>query len=180
MGYIQPSLRLALCEMASNSLPALRCASIHFHRSSGWAESSALYGISGTLAQSLKKMLRCRLRLLGIEVHSYEQNAVNLPGWLFSSAILTFSFQMVPATCGAHEGFHRSSGHQVHEVGEGLLNVRLVIRVLENERLRLGQLAHGRSRRVRFFRYADVFRVVGHAHEVHGRVDLDVVAQAGA
>ena len=33
-------------------------------------------------------------------VHSYEQKAVNLPGWLFWSAILTFSFQIVPATCG--------------------------------------------------------------------------------
>src|ERR1019366_6654477 len=61
-GYIQPSLRLALWEIASNSLPALRCESIHFQRSSGWLESSELYGISGTLAQSLKKMLRCRLR----------------------------------------------------------------------------------------------------------------------
>src|SRR5271167_373972 len=45
-------------------------------------------------------MLRCRLRLSYWEVYSYEQNAVNLPGWLFSSAILTFSFQIVPATAG--------------------------------------------------------------------------------
>ena len=45
-------------------------------------------------------MLRCRLRLSGIDVHSYEQNAVNLPGWLFASAILTFSFQIVPAISG--------------------------------------------------------------------------------
>ena len=45
-------------------------------------------------------MLRCRFRLLGAEVHSYEQNAVNLPGWLFSSASFTFSFQIEPATSG--------------------------------------------------------------------------------
>ena len=55
----------------------------------------------GSAAQSLKKMLRCRLRLSGMAVHSYEQNVVNLPGWLFSSAIFTFSFQMLPATSGS-------------------------------------------------------------------------------
>ena len=34
-GNIMPSLRLALCEIASNSLPALRWLSIQFQRSSG-------------------------------------------------------------------------------------------------------------------------------------------------
>ena len=43
-GYIQPSLTLALCEMASSSLPAFRCASIQFHNSVGSLESSALNG----------------------------------------------------------------------------------------------------------------------------------------
>jgi hypothetical protein len=43
-GYIQPSLTLALCEMASSSLPLFRCASIQFHRSVGRVESSALNG----------------------------------------------------------------------------------------------------------------------------------------
>ena len=41
-----------------------------------------------------------QVAIVGLEVYSYEQKAVNLPGWLFSSAIFTFSFQMVPATCG--------------------------------------------------------------------------------
>src|SRR5439155_25200779 len=45
-------------------------------------------------------MFRCRFRLSCCDVYSYEQKAVNLPGWLFSSAILTFSFQIVPATSG--------------------------------------------------------------------------------
>jgi diaminopimelate decarboxylase len=58
VGYIQPSERLALCEIASSSLPALRCASIHFHRSSGCQDSSELKGAADTLAQSRKKMLR--------------------------------------------------------------------------------------------------------------------------
>src|SRR3974377_2452508 len=98
MGYIQPSLRLALCEMASSSLPALRCLSIQFHRSSGCQESKALKGAGGSWAQSRKKTLRCRLRLSYCEVHSYEQKAVNLPGWLFSSAALLFSLQTVLAT----------------------------------------------------------------------------------
>ena len=67
-------------------------------------------------SQSLKKMLRCRLRLSGVEVHSYEQNAVNLPGWLFSSAILTFSFQTVPATFGCHERLDRRARRQLEQV----------------------------------------------------------------
>ena len=70
VGNMRPSERLALCEMASRSLPALRWPSIQFQRSTGCFESSALNGIAGTLAQSLKKMLRCRFMLFGIEVHS--------------------------------------------------------------------------------------------------------------
>ena len=110
-------------------------------------------------------------------MYSYEQKAVNLPGWLFSSAIFTFSFQIEPATSGLMKAFTGVSAEHVHEVRERLLNIRLVIGVLEDKRLCCGQLTHGRSRRVRFFRYAHVFRVVGHTHEIHGRVDLDVIAQ---
>jgi hypothetical protein len=44
VGYIQPSLTLALCEIASSSLPLLRCASIQFHSSVGRLESSELKG----------------------------------------------------------------------------------------------------------------------------------------
>ena len=47
---------------------------------------------------------------------------------------------------------------------------------LENERLRLRHLADCRAGRVRFLGDAHVFGVIGHPHEVHGRVDLDVVA----
>src|SRR5262245_37866545 len=86
--------------MARSSLPALRWASIHFQRSSGWFESIEENGISGTCRHSRKKMLRCRFWLSGIDVHSYEQNAVNLPGLLLASATLTLSFQIVPAICG--------------------------------------------------------------------------------
>ncbi len=38
--------------------------------------------------------------LLGIAVHSYEQNAVNFPGWFALSASAMFSFQTVLATSG--------------------------------------------------------------------------------
>src|SRR5450631_4005697 len=38
--------------------------------------------------------------LFGIEVHSYEQNAVNFPGWLAWSASSMFFFQTVPAISG--------------------------------------------------------------------------------
>jgi hypothetical protein len=54
----------------SRSLPALRWPSIQSQSSSGNAESRALNGTGDTLAQSLKKMLRCMCMLFGIEVHS--------------------------------------------------------------------------------------------------------------
>src|SRR5512143_2542376 len=92
VGNIRPSDKLALCEMASSSFPALRWPSIQFQRSTGWTESKALNGCGGTLAQSLKKMLRCRFMLFGIEVHSYEQKVVNLRGSLAFSAISTLRF----------------------------------------------------------------------------------------
>ena len=38
--------------------------------------------------------------LFGIEVHSYEQNAVNFPGSFAWSASSTFRFQTVPAISG--------------------------------------------------------------------------------
>src|SRR6266436_195339 len=100
VGYMLPSERLALCEMASSSLPAFRWVSIQFQSSQGSTESSALNGIGGTFAQSLKKTLRWRFMLFGIEVHSYEQNAVNFPGSFACSASATFRFQTVPAISG--------------------------------------------------------------------------------
>ena len=45
------------------------------------------------------------LRLSGIDVHSYEQNAVNLPGLFCSSAILTFSFHTVDVIFGSMNAF---------------------------------------------------------------------------
>src|SRR5262245_50133639 len=100
VGYIRPSETLALCEIASRSLPILRWPSIHVHRSSGNGESSALKGASGTLPQSLKKTFRCMFMLFGIDVHSYEQNAVNLPGWLAWSAFSMVARQTLPAISG--------------------------------------------------------------------------------
>ena len=41
----------------------------------------------------------------GIDVHSYEQNAVNLPGLFCSSAILTFSFHTVAVIFGSMSAF---------------------------------------------------------------------------
>src|SRR5262245_24941608 len=45
-------------------------------------------------------MLRCRFMLFGIEVHSYEQNAVNFPGSFAFCASAMFSFHTVAATSG--------------------------------------------------------------------------------
>ena len=41
----------------------------------------------------------------GIDVHSYEQNAVNLPGLFCSSAIWTFSFHTVAVIFGSMNAF---------------------------------------------------------------------------
>lgn len=70
VGYMSPPERFALCEMARSSLPAWRWLSIHVQRSSGAWDCSELKGRSGTLAQSLKKTLRCMLRKSGLDVHS--------------------------------------------------------------------------------------------------------------
>ena len=70
MGYMWPSERFALCEIASSSWPALRCPSIQFQRSSGFCESSEEKGTWGTSRHSLKKTLRCMFMLLGVDVHS--------------------------------------------------------------------------------------------------------------
>src|SRR5262250_1319186 len=100
VGNMRPSERFALCEIARSSLPALRWPSIQAQRSTGCFESIALNGAIGTLAQSLKKTLRWRFMLLGIDVHSYEQNAVNFPGKLASLAISTTRFHTAPVISG--------------------------------------------------------------------------------
>src|SRR5262249_36503377 len=105
VGYIRPSERFALWEIARSSLPDLRCESIHFQSSEGSCESSELNGIAGAFAQSRKKMLRCRFMLFGIDVHSYEQNAVNLPGSFAAFAISTFFCHTVCAISGAMSAF---------------------------------------------------------------------------
>ena len=64
---------------ARASLPTRRCASIHIQRSSGWVESSALKGTSGTFFESLKITLRCMFLLSGVAVHSYPAKVVNFP-----------------------------------------------------------------------------------------------------
>src|SRR5664280_3860051 len=77
---------------------------------------------------------------------------------------------------GAHKRFHGRPAVQAYEVRKGPLNLSLVIRVLQDERLCLGHLADGRSRSVSLGCDTDIFRVVGYTHEVHRRVDRDVVA----
>jgi len=65
-----------------------------------------------------------------MDVHSYEQNAVNLLGWLFASAMLTFFFQMGAGHRRAHKRFHGRPAVQAYEVRKGPLNLGLVVRVL--------------------------------------------------
>ena len=64
------------------------------------------------MPQSLKKTLRCRFMLFGIDVHSYEQNAVNLPGSLAWLASSTSRFHTVPAISGDIERLDRRPGDQ--------------------------------------------------------------------
>ena len=54
--------------------------------------------------------------------------------------------------------------------------LNLAVRILHDHRLRLGQLAHVGPRGVGLLGDADILRVIGHAHEVERRVDLDVEA----
>ena len=62
--------RLALCEMANRSFPALRWPSIQFQRSSGACRVERAKRRSGTFRHSWKKTLRCMFRLSGVDVHS--------------------------------------------------------------------------------------------------------------
>ena len=76
-----------------------------------------------------------------------------------------------------HEGFHRRCASEAQEVREAAWISAGLFWSLNNQTLRFRHLAHRRTRRVGLFRHAYVFRVVRHTHEVHRRVDLDVVAQ---
>ena len=77
----------------------------------------------------------------------------------------------------AHEGLDRRLADERHQVAEDLLHVGRIVRVLQDQRLRLRHLADRRARRVRQLGDADIFGVVGHAHPVERLLDLDVVAE---
>ena len=67
---------------------------------------------------------------------------MNLPGWLFSSAILTFSFQTVEVTFGSMNAFTGGLACKLEQVREDLVLLGRAVRILHDQRLRLGQLAH--------------------------------------
>ena len=66
---------------------------------------------------------------------------------------------------------------ELEQIREDPVLLFLAVRVLHDHGLRLGQLAHVGSGRVGLSGDADILRVVGHTHEVHRRLDLDVEAQ---
>src|SRR6266481_6758625 len=76
-----------------------------------------------------------------------------------------------------HEGLDRRTASEAKEVQEGGLDLCRIIWVVNNQTLRLRHLAHRRAWRVRLFRDTHVLGVVGYSHEVHGRVDFDVVTE---
>ena len=75
-----------------------------------------------------------------------------------------------------HERLHRRARAQLEQVREDSVLLFLAVRILHDHRLRLGQLAHVGPRGVGLLGDADILRVIGHAHEVERRVDLDVEA----
>ena len=75
-----------------------------------------------------------------------------------------------------HERLHRCACIELEQIRENLVLLFLAVRILHDHGLRLGQLAHVGPRGVGLPGDADILRVVGHAHEVHRRVDLDVEA----
>ena len=75
-----------------------------------------------------------------------------------------------------HQRLHRRARIELEQVGEDPVLLVLAGRVLHDHRLRRGQRAHVGPRRVGLLGDADVLRVIGHAHEVERRVDLDVEA----
>ena len=75
-----------------------------------------------------------------------------------------------------HERLDRCACIELEQIRENPVLLFLAVRILHDHRLRLGQLAHVGPRGVGLPGDADILRVVGHAHEVHRRVDLDVEA----
>ena len=115
--------------------------------------------------------------LLGIAVHSYEQNAVNLPG---SFAWLACSIDPLPhrtGDLGRHQRLDRRSGYQrLDGVQRHSRHLFLGPR-LEDQRCRGGDLADRGARFVRELDHARVLGMIRHARPVERRIDLDVVAQ---
>ncbi len=75
-----------------------------------------------------------------------------------------------------HERLHRRARVELEQIREDPVLLFLAVRILHDHRLRLGQLAHVGPRGVGLLGDADILRVIGHAHEVERRVDLDVEA----
>src|SRR5215469_4904371 len=85
MGYIQPSLRLALCEIASSSLPALRWVSIQFHSASGW--------VTITEIEYARQDVRCTAALLNAAKEEFDLHPIAIsPDKAFSPASIAKAY----------------------------------------------------------------------------------------
>ena len=174
---IRPSERLALCEMASSSLPALRWPSIQFQRSTG------MVGVQG--AEGRRRNVRALLEEdVAVEVHVVRHRGplvraerrelsrlVRLVGELDV---------LLPDRAGDLRRHQRLDRRPGNERIDGVQRdpLHLLLRPgFQNEGLRLGILLTGRLRVVGQLDDAGVFGVVRDARAVERRVDLDVVPE---
>ena len=102
---------------------------------------------------------------------------MNLPGWLFSSAILQASAHTVVVIFGFMNAFTGAPAASLSRYEKTRCCSAVIVRVLHDQGLRFGQLAHVGARSVGLLGDADILRVVGHPHEIQRRLDLDVVAE---
>lgn len=75
-----------------------------------------------------------------------------------------------------HERLHRRAPSKFEQIGEDAVLLGGAVRILHDHRLRLRQLTDVRSGGIGLPGDADIFRMIGHAHEIERRINFDVKA----
>ncbi len=173
-GNMAPSDRLALCEIASNILPARRCASIQAQRSSGWVKSMELNGTSGTFFVSLKITLRCKIHVVRRRAPFIGRKGRELARLI----VLVGDRDGLFPDAACHLRVKQFLDRLVLEHGLAEEKVDLLDVVLAADLQLLGdrQLTDGRARLICQPDRADIFGVIGHRLEIERTLELHRVA----